>query len=314
MLLVSYFLLSLVIFLFPALFLFILRGRRGGNTKHKQRYPPGPPGWPIVGNLLDVGTMPHRTLTNMRGKYGDVIWLRMGAMKTMAILSAKASTEFFKNHDLWFAERTITETMRAHGYDQGSLALAPYGPHWRVLRKLVTMEMLVNKRILETAPIRRKCVDDMLLWIEEESHKVGAGVGVRVARFVFLMTFNLLGNLMLSRDLFDPDAKEGSEFFDAMMGLMEWSGHANLADIFPCLRWLDPQGLKRKMERDMGKALGIASKFVKERLEENRDVAGDNNNNNNGRKDFLDVLLQFEGDGKDEPAKISDHDVNIFIL
>ncbi|CBI30230.3 unnamed protein product, partial [Vitis vinifera] len=32
------------------------------------------------------------------------------------------------------------------------------------------------------------------------------------------------------------------------------------------------------------------------------------------RKDFLDVLLEFEGNGKDEPAKISDRDVIIFIL
>ncbi|KAF2289790.1 hypothetical protein GH714_038633 [Hevea brasiliensis] len=32
------------------------------------------------------------------------------------------------------------------------------------------------------------------------------------------------------------------------------------------------------------------------------------------RKDFLDVLLEFEGNGKDEPDKISERNVNIFIL
>jgi hypothetical protein len=32
------------------------------------------------------------------------------------------------------------------------------------------------------------------------------------------------------------------------------------------------------------------------------------------RKDFLDVLLEFRGSGKDEPDKLSERDVNIFIL
>ncbi|KAF2289787.1 hypothetical protein GH714_038624 [Hevea brasiliensis] len=60
----------------------------------------------------------------------------------MIILSAKATSEFFKKHDLSFAERNKTETMRVHGYDQGSLALAPYGSYWRVLRRLVMVDML----------------------------------------------------------------------------------------------------------------------------------------------------------------------------
>ncbi|KAB5552128.1 hypothetical protein DKX38_009439 [Salix brachista] len=228
-------------------------------------------------------------------------------MNTMVVLSATAATELFKNHDLSFANRTITETMRAHGYDQGSLALAPYGSYWRVLRRLVTVDMIVTKRINETTSIRRKCVDDMLQWIEEESCKGGRGAGIHVSRFVFLMTFNLLGNLLLSRDLLDPESKAGSDFFDAMMGLMEWSGHANLADFFPWLRRLDLQGLRKKMERDLGKAMEIASKFVKERVEDKKVT-------NDSRKDFLDVLLEFRGIGKDEPDKLSERDLNIFIL
>uniref|UniRef100_A0A2N9IAU4 Cytochrome P450 n=1 Tax=Fagus sylvatica TaxID=28930 RepID=A0A2N9IAU4_FAGSY len=299
-------LVSLVCFIFFLLALILLLHRRIKPSLNNH-LPPGPPGWPIFGNMFDLGTMPHRTLTGLRPKYGDVVWLRIGSMKTMTILSTKSATEFFKNHDISFAERTITETMRVHDYHQGSLALAPYGSYWRVLRRLVTVDMLVMKRINDTAFIRRKCVDNMLLWIEEEARGLEASRGLHVARFVFLMTFNLLGNLMLSRDLIDPQSKEGSEFFTAMMGLMEWSGYANMADYFPWLRWLDVQGLRRNMKRDLGKALEIASKFVRERLKD-RQVGTEE------RKDFLDVLLEFEGNGKEEPAKISDRDLNILIL
>ncbi|KAJ9181461.1 hypothetical protein P3X46_009589 [Hevea brasiliensis] len=114
------------------------------------------------------------------------------------------------------------------------------------------------------------------------------------------MTVNLLGNLMFSRDMVDPGSKEGSEFFRAIMRTMETSGFVNVVDYFPWLKWLDPQGLKRKVEKDLGKAMDIASKFVKERVEEKKKMVGDK------RKDFLDVLLEFEGNGKDEPDKISE--------
>ncbi|CAN1135263.1 Cytochrome P450 76A2 [Linum perenne] len=229
--------------------------------------------------------MPHRTLTQMTKTHGDVVYLRLGAMKTMAILSTNAAADFFKNHDLDFADRTVTEIMKVHGYDKGSVALAPYGP-------LVTVDMLVAKRINGSYGVRRKCVDNMIRWVGEESD---SGSEIHVARFVFLTTFNLLGNLMLSKDLLDSKSEEGKEFFEAMMGLMEWGGHANVADIFPWLKWMDPQGLCRKMRRDLGKAMEIASKFVKERLE---------NGGGGDSGDFLDVLLGFQGNGKDEPEEI----------
>lgn len=303
------FLVSLIIFLATTLF---LRRRNSQRRLHCHRLPPGPPGWPIFGNMFDLGSaMPHRTLADLKEKYGDVIWLRFGAVNTIVVLSAQAATEFFKNVDLSFANRNITETMRVHDYYQGSLALAPYGAFWRVLRRIITVEMLVNKRLNETAPIRRKCVDQMLTWIEEEARRKGER-GLHIGRFVFLTSFNMVGNLMLSRDLVDPESEEGAEFFRSMTKMMQVSGIPNAADFFPWLRWLDPQGLRRRMKRDLGMALGIASKFVKERIEEEKKrQMGDDEIR---KKDFLDVLLEFEGNGKDEPEKISDHNLNIFIL
>jgi len=285
------------------LFLFLFRRKTAARNR---RLPPGPPGWPIFGNLFQLGDMPHRTLADLRAKHGPVVWLQIGAMKTMVILSADAASVFFKHHDHAFADRTITETMRAHNYNKSSLALAPYGPYWRLMRRLVTVDMLVAKRINETASVRRKCVNDMITWLSKEAGKLEEGDGVYVARFVFLMSFNLFGNLMLSRDLFDPESETGSEFFSAMAGLLEWTGHANVADMFPWLKWLDPQGLRKKMDRDMGKALEIASKFVKQRLEEQR--------RDKETRDFLDVLIDFQSSNTEEALTISDKDLNIFIL
>ncbi|CAK9165544.1 unnamed protein product [Ilex paraguariensis] len=283
---------------------FLLRQRPQSGSI---RLPPEPPGWPVFGHLFNLGTTPHRTLARLKQQYGPIIWLRLGSTNTIAVLTAKAAAELFKNHDLSFADRTITDTNRSHDYYLGSLALAPYGSYWRFLRRICTVEMLVNKRISETVPIRQKCVNDMLLWIEKDSQLVKDEQGIQVAWFVFLASFNMIGNLVVSRDLADPESKVGSEFFTAMRVAIELAGQPNISDLFPCLRWLDLQGLRRKIDRNLGKAMKIASGFVKERMKELEE-------NGERRKDFMDVLLEFEGTGKDEPAKLLERDVTIFIL
>ncbi|CAI9778844.1 unnamed protein product [Fraxinus pennsylvanica] len=274
---------------------------------HQNRLPPGPTGWPLFGNIFQLGTSPHKTIAGLKHEYGPIVLLKMGSVKTMVILSADIADDFFKNHDLSFIDRRIFDANRSKNYYKGSLALAPYGVYWRVMRRICTVEMFVNKRINETASVRRKCVDNMLLWIEKEANsKEGMKNGIQVALYIFLASFNMIGNLVMSRDLVDPESKEGSDFFNIMKRMMALGGSPNISDLFPWLRWLDLQGLRRKMDRDLGKALDITTKFMKERIEEHK--SGEQK-----RKDFLDVLLEFEG-SKNEPAKLSELEINIFIL
>lgn len=302
-----------------SILLFFLFLRREKSRNHL-RLPPGPPGWPIFGNMFQLGAMPHRTLAGLKQKYGpDVIWLKLGSINTMVVQSSKAAAELFKNHDICFVERTITETMTVQNFHKSSLSLAPYGTYWRVMKRVMTVEMLVNRRINDTVPVRRKCIDRLVSWIEEEANnnnnmKGEHWRGIQVSHFVFLASYNMLGNLMLSCDLVDPRSKEGSEFFSAMISLTESVGQPNIVDLFPWLRWLDPQGLRRRADRDMLKTIQIVSKFVKERLEERKSAGGQIT-----KKDFLEVLLEFQGgnigkEDQDQKVKISERDLDIIIM
>ncbi|KAL2502664.1 Cytochrome [Forsythia ovata] len=242
--------------------------------------PPGPPGWPLFGHIFQLGTIPHRTIAVLKQKYGPVVWLKIGVVNTMVIQSADVASEFFKNHDLSFADRNIIDVMRSRNYTKYSMALAPYGVYWRVMRRLCTVELFVNKRINETVSVRRNCIDHMLQWIEKEANSVeGRRNGVQVVRYIFLATFNTLGHMIMSQDMVDPESKDASLFFTSMKGMMEWSGEQH---------WILP------------------ATFVKKRIEENK--AGVRK-----RKDLLDVLLEFEG-GKNEPAKLSESEITVFIL
>ncbi|XP_009786696.1 cytochrome P450 76A1-like [Nicotiana sylvestris] len=296
-----------IIILLPALILLITKKK---SSSSNIKLPPGPPGLPIFGNMFDLaGSEPYKKAANLKQKYGPIVWLKIGpSMNTIIVQTAQAAAELFKNHDVTFADRYIVDVNLAHNNHQASMALAPYGNYWRMLRRICTVEMFVNKRINETVQIRRKSMDKMLQWIEKQANLVNTNrSGIEVTRYVFLASFNMLGNLILSKDLADPESEKGSEFFKAMTGIMQWAGVPNISDIFSCLKRFDIQDLRKKMEHDMGKAKEITFGYLKERIEEGQ-KGGEK------RKDLLDVLLDFEGSGKDEQAKLSEHEITMTIM
>ncbi|KAK6943953.1 Cytochrome P450 [Dillenia turbinata] len=286
---------------FSPILIRLLHRRKAGN------YPAGPWGLPIVGNMLDIaGTMPHRNIAKMNEKYGPVIGLKVGAVRTVAITSAKTAAVLFKNYDLDFVDRAIVDSMKCHDLHKTILGLAPYGTFWRVLKRIYAVDLLLVKRLNETVPVRRKCVDQMLAWIDEEAlnpHPIDVG------RFMYLTAFNIIGSLVLFRQLLDPNSKEGTEFFEMVSQMVECAAKPNISDAFPWLSWLDLQGVRRRMNHVVGEALRIASGFVKERMEGmSKEVV------HNRPRDFLDVLIEFDGDGKNELTKLSEHEINILVL
>ncbi|WOG96461.1 hypothetical protein DCAR_0415796 [Daucus carota subsp. sativus] len=281
-----------------------------GRIGLPNRKPPGPPAWPLVGNIFDLGTMPHQDFYKLRPKYGPVLWLKLGLVDTMVIQSAKAAAELFKNHDAAFSDRQVPDALTACKYNQGSLAMGTYGPYWRTIRKLCSTEFLVTKRINDSTEIREKCVEKLVCWIEQNiasSQVEGRSGQVELAQLLFLMSFNLVGNLMLSKDLLDLSSNQGREFFNAMNQVMKWAGTPNLADFLPFLKPFDPFKVRKNMAKDMGVAMNIISSFLKDRGHESLSTE-------KVKKDFLDVLLEYQGDGKEGPDKISERNILIIIL
>ncbi|KAI3948154.1 hypothetical protein MKX01_014753 [Papaver californicum] len=90
--------------LITALFLFLLWRCRSARTS-TGKLPPGPRGWPLVGNIFDLGTSPHSNLAALKEKYGPLIWIRLGSVNTLVVSSADAAMELFKNHDHSFCNR-----------------------------------------------------------------------------------------------------------------------------------------------------------------------------------------------------------------
>ncbi|CAN1275235.1 Iridoid oxidase [Linum perenne] len=282
------------------------RRRRRRRSQHLGRLPPGPRPLPIVGNIFNLGWAPHESFVQLAQAHGPIMTLYLGSMCTVVISSKEAARTMFKCYDVVFAGRKIYESMKGLDSNDGSIITAQYGPHWRMLRRLSTAEFFASHRVDATRAVRRRCVDRMVQFVEEAG--CGGTRPVDLGRFVFLMAFNLIGNLVLSKDLVDPKSERGALFFYHMGKVMEFAGKPNMADFFPLLRWLDPQRIRKKTQFHVEKAFEIARKFIQ------TSSVNQYSTKSKRKKDFLDVLLDFRGVGVDEPSSFSHRIVNVIIF
>lgn len=74
----------------------------------RPRFPPGPCPVPIIGNLHQLRLPAHRSLTELAGKYGPIMFLRFGSVPTVVVSSSEMAKQFLKTHDLIFANRPQT--------------------------------------------------------------------------------------------------------------------------------------------------------------------------------------------------------------
>ncbi|XP_062115154.1 iridoid oxidase [Humulus lupulus] len=294
--------------------LIITERRRHRQLEKLGRLPPGPRKWPVVGNIFQLGWAPHESFAKLAQTYGPIMILWLGSMSTVVISSQETAREMFKNHDVVLAGRKIYESMKGDHGNEGSLITAQYGPHWRMLRRLSMTEFFVTSRLDASRGVREMCIDRMVKFIEEAG--ASRGDSVDVGRFFFLMAFNLIGNLMFSKDLLDTKSESGAKFFYHAGKVMEFAGKPNVADFIPILRHVDPQGIRKNTQFHVEKAFEIAGGFIGERMETMKKVQFDDNHGkaHHKRRDFLDVLLEFRGNGTEEPSQFSSRTINVIVF
>ncbi|KAG4909220.1 hypothetical protein JHK87_055336 [Glycine soja] len=108
---------------------------RSHFTNRHNKLPPGPRGWPIIGALSLLGSMPHVTLSRMAKKY------------------ARA---FLKTLDQNFSNKPPNAGATHLAYDSQDMVFAHYGSRWKLLRKLSNLHMLGGKALDEWAQVREK--------------------------------------------------------------------------------------------------------------------------------------------------------------
>ncbi|KAJ4965886.1 hypothetical protein NE237_017735 [Protea cynaroides] len=262
------------------------------RRRNWQNAPPGPLGWPIIGYLPYLSERLHEDLFNLSKTYGPFFSLRMGQKPTIVVSSPEVAREMLKHKEGSFSSRTITEAVRCIAYDGTTLVFAPYSERWRLLRKILTTELFSSRAIDLLQPARQQQVHGLLKSFYTCSK---SKTPVNIAESTFVVSTNLISNLVCSKSLFD-----NLELKEMVRDVFEAVAIPNLADLIPFLKILDPQGLKKRVSKVAQKMDNFFEKLIDERLEEKKKGIQINKNE---RLDLLDVFLDYKNKGKDECLK-----------
>ncbi|KAK4258978.1 hypothetical protein QN277_005363 [Acacia crassicarpa] len=146
----------------------------GGVPKN---LPPGPPGWPLVGNLFQVILQRRHfiyVVRDLRKKYGPIFTMQMGQRTMIIVSSADLIHEALIQRGHQFASRPADSPIRLI-FSMGKCAInsAEYGPLWRTLRRNMVSEMITPLRIKQCAWIRKWAVEAHMRRIEAEARENG---------------------------------------------------------------------------------------------------------------------------------------------
>lgn len=265
---------------------------RAKNSSKK--LPPGPKPLPIIGNLLQLGDKPHKSLAKLAQIHGPLMSLKLGQVTSIIVSSSAMAKQVLQTHDQYFSNRTIPDSIRALEHHTVGLPWIPVSPLWRNLRKICKTQLFANTMLDANQNLRRKKVEELIELVHKSSL---SGEAVDFGKVAFATSFNLLSNTIFSIDLADPSSEMATEFQEMMCNIMLEAGKPNLGDYFPVLRKIDPNGRRRRMTKYFVKIIYLADTIVQQRLELRKSTQSATKN------DVLDTLLNITGENREEIDK-----------
>lgn len=283
----------------------IKSGPWGGSSSETSagKLPPGPPRWPIVGNLLQLGPLPHRDLATLCTKYGPLVYLRLGSVDAITTDDPQVIQEILLRQDDVFASRPRTLAAVHLAYGCGDVALAPLGPNWRRLRRICMEHLLTTRRLESFADHRAREADHLVREVWSMSTAPAEAVNLRELLGAFSM--NNVTRMLLGKQFFGGGSagpEESMEFMHITHELFWLLGLLYLGDYLPLWRWVDPQGCEKKMREVEKRVDEFHSKIIEEHRRAARErmlSKGAGMEVEDKGMDFVDVLLSLPGeDGK----------------
>lgn len=243
-----------------------------------KKYPPGPRKLPLIGNLHQVGNLPHRSLEQLSKKYGPIMFLQLGSIPTLVISSADSAKEIFKTHDVVFSGRPVLYAAKKFSYNCAAVSFAPYGEYWREIRKIMILELLSAQRVKTFQAVRDEEVGVLLQIVARNS-------SVNLSELALSFSNNIICRVAFGKKFENGNARF-LEMLHETQGLL---GGFCMADFFPWLGWLNKlNGLEMRLEKCFRELDNFYDKVIEEHLDPKRPKAE--------HEDVVDVLLQVQKD------------------
>lgn len=259
------------------------------------RAPPKAGGaWPIVGNvnLFTGSSGPHRALAAMAAKYGPIFTIRLGIHKVLVVHSWQIAKEIFTIHDTIISTRPKYLASKIFGYNYAMFGVAPYGPYWREMRRIISFELLSSSRLNQLKDVRvdelDSCIKNLYThWREkkDDQGKVLVDLKKWFGEFNMNVVLRMVVGKRYSGATDEEEEKEMSRSRDVMRKFFYYMGLFVVGDTLPFLGWLDLGGHEKAMKKVAYEIDVMGEKWLDEhRRKRDSGEAFE-------EKDFMDVMI-----------------------
>ncbi|XP_051140854.1 cytochrome P450 CYP82D47-like [Andrographis paniculata] len=282
----------------------------------KEKLPPEAGGArPILGHIhLLMGSRrrtTHVSLAALADKHGPIFTIRLGPRRRAAVVSSwRIAKELFTSCDAAVASRVKTRAVRHLTNNFAMFGFAPYGPYWRDLRRLVSLELLSSRRVQLLSHV---CASETARAVKEifdrwEGKKGESGwVMVDMKEWFVELNFNVILKMVVGKRLCGGTAAAGEEMVRCrrvIEGFFYFLGKFVAADAVPWLGWFDFGGYEKRMKETAAEFNGIVGRWLEEHRR--KKVSGGDK-----EQDLMDVLVSIAGDPSHQFAGAFDVDTVI---
>ncbi|TVU22121.1 hypothetical protein EJB05_31803, partial [Eragrostis curvula] len=272
--------------LLPLLLLKLIKKKHPGDGG--VRLPPGPWQLPVIGSLHHLLGKPlvHRATADLARRLGSppLMYLKLGEIPAVIATSPDAAREIMKTHDVAFATRPWSTTIRINMADGQGLVFAPYDELWRQLRKVAIVELLSARRVRSFRRVREEEVSRLVVAVAATPPGTPVNVSERLAVLVTDTSFRtMIGDRFDRREEFLATLEEGIKLGSGF----------NLCDLFPSSWFVnlisDTARRAHANHRNNFELMEYVIKQHEERRSSRRVVQEE--------EDLVDVLLRIQKEG-----------------
>ncbi|KAG6558051.1 hypothetical protein Mapa_000231 [Marchantia paleacea] len=292
----------------------MLSGRTGGGLSlHTegtwvQKFAPGTSEFASDWTPSPLSKLAHQSLADLSRKYGPVMMLQLGYVRTLVVSSTDMVMEILKTQDHLFASRPASAIGDIFLHSSNYLLMAPLNDHWRFMRRTCVMELFTSKRVAQFEERRRvetlRTVGRML---EEGREGDVLDIDHRIKEHAInIITQELFKSFHGQRTATTGTTTsaadgEAQEFHDLMKEFTS-IGFFVVGEFLPWLRKrkIDVGGVEAKLQKLSVKFDSFLRKIIEDHrhkmfIRQNADI-----------EDFVDVLLSLQSDNRDAKCLTDD--------
>ncbi|KAK2636612.1 hypothetical protein Ddye_031404 [Dipteronia dyeriana] len=271
-------------------------------------HPPSPPQLPIIGNLHQLGALPHQSFTKFSKKYGPVMLFKFGRIPFVIINSAEAAKEVLKVHDIDSCSRAQLTGTRKLSYNFLDVAFAPYGDYWKQMRKICVLELFSLKRAQSFRFIREEEVGSLINSISQSALSSSA-TPVNLSEKIYALTGSIVFRMAFGQ-IFRGSGLDNHKFEKLIRATESSIGGFTTEECIPYVGWIVDRlnGYHAKLEKTFHDLDNFFERAIDDHRKPERAIDQD-------QEDIIDVMLKLEKDQtKSGEAQITKDNIKAVLM